>query len=182
MKPTDIAARISRGLLSLPVTQVSWMARLLVFVWLAGAGVVTAQGSPGPASLATRFVDAWNEHDRAGFAALLAADADWVTASGVRLRGREAIVDFLADEHAGWARHTRMRVTDLHVRTVNVSTAAIFFEWEITDASDSTGAGPSARRGNNLFIVARAGPTWTIVAGQVARKVAPSPVPSDGGR
>lgn len=117
--------------------------------------------------LATRFVAAWNAHDAPAFRALMAGDADWVTASGVRLRGRDNIQAYLAEEHATWAKPTTMRAMNIHVRALNRSTAVVLFEWEISTPGKDGGA-PAVARGNNQF-VAVDDKGWAIVAGQVAR-------------
>ena len=140
----------------------------VILLW---AGMPLRAESPAakPDSLVTAFVDAWNTHDPAAFGKLFAPDADWVTASGIRLRGREKIRDFLAEEHAGWARHTRMQATNIHVRPTGDQAASVFFEWEISEEAAGSTEARSPRRGNNLFVVMRAESGWTIVAGQVAR-------------
>ena len=115
----------------------------------------------------TRFVEAWNSHDFAKFGALVAKDADWVTASGSRLQGRDRIQGYLADEHATWAKQTTMKSLNIHVRPLDVKTAIVFFEWEIATPGEA-GAAPSVARGNNLFVAVDDN-GWTIIAGQVAR-------------
>jgi uncharacterized protein (TIGR02246 family) len=122
-------------------------------------------------SIATRFIEAWNAHDAPGFGALMAKDADWVTASGIRLRGREKIEAYLAEEHATWARQTSMRAMNIHVRPLGGKAAIVLFEWEIATPSQEGGA-PTVTRGNNLFVASNDG-RWTIVSGQVARLRAP---------
>ena len=117
--------------------------------------------------VATRFVEAWNAHDAAAFGALTATDADWVTASGIRLLGRDKIQAYLADEHATWAKRTTMKALNIHVRSLSAKTAIVLFEWEIATPGEA-GSAPSVARGNNLF-VAIDDNGWTIVAGQVAR-------------
>lgn len=97
----------------------------------------------------------------------MAADADWVTASGIRLRGRDRIQAYLADEHATWAKRTSMRALNIHVRPLNAKAAIVLFEWEIATPGEDGGA-PSVARGNNLF-VAFDDNGWIIVSGQVAR-------------
>jgi uncharacterized protein (TIGR02246 family) len=119
-------------------------------------------------SLATRFVDAWNAHDAAAFARLVATDSDWVTASGVRLVGREKIRAYLAEEHATWAKTTTMRAMNIHLRALSPKTAVVSFDWEISTPSNE-GDAPSVARGNNLFVAVKEG-DWIIVSGQVARK------------
>ena len=124
--------------------------------------------TPEPDDVATRFAEAWNAHDAAALGRLLVADADWVTASGLRLHGRTKIQDYLAKEHSTWARATTMRVVSIHVRALSAGAASVFFEWEIVTTSDASPAA-GARRGNNLFVVSRSSGDWQIVAGQVAR-------------
>ena len=141
------------------------LALTLLFTW---QGVSVADEPPRDArELATRFAEAWNDHDAASFGALMAVDADWVTASGLRLRGRDKIQAYLAEEHSTWAKHTSMRAKNISVRPLTAKTAIVLFEWEIETPGDAGGA-PSVARGNNMF-VASYDSHWTIVAGQVAR-------------
>jgi uncharacterized protein (TIGR02246 family) len=123
---------------------------------------------PEPDDVASRFAEAWNAHDAAAFGRLLVADADWVTASGLRLHGRAKIQEYLAKEHSTWAGATTMRVVSIHVRALSPGAASVFFEWEIVASSDANPAA-GARRGNNLFVVSQTSGEWQIVAGQVAR-------------
>jgi len=139
---------------------------ILLFGWL-GASTAGESAPRDARELATRFAAAWNAHDAASFGVLMAPDADWVTASGIRLRGRDKIQAYLADEHATWARHTSMRAMNIHVRPLSAHTAIVLFEWEIATPGEG-GAAPSVARGNNLF-VAVDDHGWTIVSGQVAR-------------
>ena len=139
-------------------------AALLILIALPAAR--SQDNPPEPDDVATRFAAAWNAHDAGALGRLLATDADWVTASGLRLHGREKIQEYLAKEHSTWARATTMRVVSIHVRTLSPGAASVFFEWEIVAASTES---PGARRGNNLFVVSRSGTDWLIVAGQVAR-------------
>ena len=120
-----------------------------------------------PNDLLVGFVAAWNTHNPKAFGDLMAADADWVTASGKRMHGREQIVEFLAAEHSTWAKRTTMRTRSVHVRMLDEKTAVLMLEWEIVTPGE-TGAAPAVARGNNVF-VARQEQGWLIVAGQVAR-------------
>ena len=97
----------------------------------------------------------------------MAEDADWVTASGLRLRGREKIRAYLSEEHATWAKRTSMQATNILVRRLSGKTSIVSFEWTITTPAEGGGT-PSVARGNNLFVaVDEKG--WAIVSGQVAR-------------
>jgi uncharacterized protein (TIGR02246 family) len=143
------------------------LALALLFVWPAES-LPAEDPSKNAESLATRFVAAWNTHDAAAFGALMADDADWVTASGIRLSGREKIQAYLAEEHATWAKNTTMRVMNIHVRSLGRNSAVVLFEWEIETPAEDGGAPPVAR-GNNLFVAVKDG-SWIVASGQVARK------------
>ena len=123
--------------------------------------------TPNPGDLLVGFVAAWNTHNPKAFGDLMASDADWVTASGKRLRGRELIVGFLAAEHSSWAKHTIMRTRSTHVRMLDQKTAVLMLEWEILTPGEN-GAAPTVARGNNVFVALQER-GWLIVAGQVAR-------------
>jgi uncharacterized protein (TIGR02246 family) len=143
--------------------------RLLALLLACPATSMPAEAhSKNADALATRFVEAWNRHDAAAFGALIAKDADWVTASGIRLSGRDRIQAYLADEHATWARTTTMRALNIHVRPLGDRSAVVLFEWEIVTPAQE-GAAASVARGNNLFVAIQDS-GWTIVSGQVARK------------
>ena len=151
------------------MSQVPALTKLLALILCTWAGAFVSAAAPtrDADELATRFVAAWNAHDPASFAALMATDADWVTASGIRLRGRDKIEAFLAEEHATWAKPTTMQAMNIHVRRLNSKTAIVLFEWEIATPGAGSGA-PTVSRGNNLFVAVDDG-GWTIVSGQVAR-------------
>src|SRR5687768_11461574 len=106
------------------------LALALLLAWPAMS--LPAEGQSKNADvLATRFVEAWNRHDASAFGALMTKDADWVTASGIRLSGRDKIQAYLADEHATWAKTTTMRALNVHVRTLGDKSAVVLFDWEI---------------------------------------------------
>jgi uncharacterized protein (TIGR02246 family) len=123
---------------------------------------------PEPHLLVQGFAAAWNAHDADAFGKLFAAQADWVTAPGTRVKGRTAIQDFLAQEHKTWARTTTMTPSNTVVRLLSPDAAVILFEWEITGAVDSSGKTAAPSRGNNLFVATRQSGQWIVTAGQVA--------------
>ncbi len=153
-----------------PIPCSNFAALAAILLWAVMSSRAEAAPPPPPESVVAVFVDAWNTHDREAFGKLFAADADWMTASGLRLRGRDRIQAYLAEEHAGWAKRTRMKATNVHVRVLANDSVSVMFEWEITDSADGPGAASQRRLGNNFFVVARTDTGWIIVAGQVARK------------
>jgi uncharacterized protein (TIGR02246 family) len=138
---------------------------ILLCAWPAAS--LSTSVTQRPNELVTRFVAAWNMHDPSAFGRLMAIDADWVTASGLRLRGRDRVQEYLAGEHATWAKTTTMKSQSVHVRMLDDQKAIVMFEWQILSPGESGGV-PTVARGNNLF-VAVLDQGWLIVSGQVAR-------------
>ena len=145
--------------------RVSHMLVCLVLAWSSASPGMSI--TPAPDGVVIGFVAAWNSHSPAAFGQLMAADADWVTASGQRLRGREPIQEYLAEEHATWAKTTTMKALSVHVRLIDDKTAVVMFEWQIRTPG-AAGAEPTVTHGNNLFVAVKNG-DWLIVSGQVAR-------------
>jgi uncharacterized protein (TIGR02246 family) len=139
------------------------VAHVIFLAWM--TAVAAAQLSPEAAALVDAFVHAWNTHDGPAFGRLYADDADWVMVGGERLKGRIAIEEALAKEHAGWARKTTLREADVMVRELDRERAIVMFKWEI--ASDAERAARPFR-GSSVLVVAKARDGWVIVAGQAA--------------
>lgn len=117
-----------------------------------------------------RFVRAWNEHDMDAFGRLFAVDADWVTASGVHVTGRDRIQAYLAQEHATWAKTTTMKATDTRVRRISGDMAAVFFKWQIEGALDLASNEVTVSRGSNFLVATRQHSGWSVVAGEAASR------------
>jgi uncharacterized protein (TIGR02246 family) len=113
-----------------------------------------------PEAVAERFIEAWNAHAPHSFGIVLVKDADWVTASGIVLRGRDDIVGYLGREHETWARDTRMTAVRIHSRLVSRHTVVVRLEWEISDAATSF-------PGVTQFVVTRSDGEWRVASGQV---------------
>ena len=137
------------------------VAFVIVFGWTAGAaaGQTSAAGA-----FADAFVDAWNTHDVRALGRLYADAADWVTVGGERHKG-VAVEGVLAKEHAGWARTTILRATDVAVRAIDSENVIVMFKWEITRTEES---GVRPLRGNTLLVAAKQDGHWIITAGQAA--------------
>lgn len=136
---------------------------------MAPAALSQAQPS-SPDDIAVRFVRAWNAHDTEALGRLFAADADWVTASGLHVSGRDKIRAYLAQEHATWAKVTTMKAMDTRVRSVSENVAVVFLQWQIQGAPDAANKEATVSRGNNLFVAMRQADGWSVVAGQVASR------------
>ena len=125
-------------------------------------------------AIAEQFVRAWNEHDMEAFGRLFVVDADWVTASGLHVNGRDDIQAYLAREHATWAKATTMKALDTRVRRISADMAIVFLQWQIEGALDPASKEVTMTRGNNLFVASMQQNGWSIVAGQVASRRAGS--------
>jgi uncharacterized protein (TIGR02246 family) len=118
-----------------------------------------------PEDIAEDFVRAWNSHDRQQIANLFIDTAYWVPIVGVRLDGRDAIVNDLGTAHATWARRTTMKATDVVVRQLRPDTAVVLFNAPFLD-KDGTPVEPA----NALLIVAvERAEGWRIAVGQLTK-------------
>jgi uncharacterized protein (TIGR02246 family) len=153
-------------------TKWTLLTAFVVLAWMACApSFAQVAAADEPEQLVNRFVAAWNTHDAQAFGKLFADDADWVTASGIDLQGRDRIQAFLAEEHASWAKATTMTAERIRMKRMDADSAVVIFHWRIAREGESSGG--HARRGSNVFVASRSPQGWIIVAGQVARKAAP---------
>jgi uncharacterized protein (TIGR02246 family) len=118
--------------------------------------------------VASLFAQAWNAHDMKTFAPTLADDADWVTVTGARYKGRADIQGYLDREQTGWAKTTSMNTSSVAVRELDANAAAVHFNWEITGIIGRDGQPAPPAKGTNLFVLSKQGSDWKVVAGQVA--------------
>ena len=132
------------------------------FITPAGVGTQPAQAQ----TVAHAFAAAWNAHDVNAFQELFEFDADWIAASGVRHKGREAIVSDLQKEHAGWARTSTIALADMIERPVTGDVSIVTFAWQIVmvDSSNTSRSMP----GTTMVVARRVNNRWWILAGQVA--------------
>ena len=148
--------------------QVDSSVRLLSLSLLLGFVSTASAETRGPDDVVDVFARAWNAHNMKAFGQVLSDDADWVTVSGARLKGRTEIQAFLDEEHSGWAKTTSMRTTGVSTRSLGADAAAVHFNWEISGAIGRDGQPSAASRGVNLLVVAKEAAGWKVVAGQVA--------------
>jgi uncharacterized protein (TIGR02246 family) len=139
----------------------------LSMLMLLGLASTAAAQVRGPDEVVELFARSWNAHSMKAFCDVLAEDADWVTVAGTRLKGRSEVQAFLDKEHNGWARTTSMKTSDVAVRVLGVDAAVVYFNWEITRAVGGDGQPSAPSRGVNLFVVAKQGSGWKVLAGQV---------------
>jgi uncharacterized protein (TIGR02246 family) len=94
---------------------------VLLVVGTAALAAHESGGTPGERSESARgvsdgFVDAWNRHDMAAFAALYSENADFVNVLGVWLRGRTAIQEHHATIHAARMKTSLLTALETEIR------------------------------------------------------------------
>jgi uncharacterized protein (TIGR02246 family) len=128
-------------------------------------------GTPGKHSESARgvsdsFVDAWNRHDTAAFAALYAENADFVNVLGVWLRGRAAIQEHHATIHAARMKTSRLMALETEVRFLRPDVALIHVHWELTGEVGPDGAALPTRQGILSHVVVKTGGKCHITSTQ----------------
>jgi uncharacterized protein (TIGR02246 family) len=137
--------------------------RLLLTLLIASAPVPSLAG--GPEDIAMEFVQAWNSHDKGQFARLFIANAYWVPGVGIRLDGREAIVNDLGLAHSTWAKATTMKASDVVVRQLRPDSAVVLFNVPFLDND-----GKPVEPANALLIVTvKESEGWRIAVGQLTK-------------
>ncbi|WP_340648093.1 SgcJ/EcaC family oxidoreductase [Pseudoxanthomonas winnipegensis] len=138
----------------------------------AGAGANREAPQPGPESLISAFVDAWNAHQAQGFERLFTEQAVWVPIAEVRDEGRAAIVQDLAAAHASWAGKTTIApFGPSTVRIPKPGVATLFFRVKFLDAQGQPIAGIERAL---LLVAVQTAEGWRIAAGQLTKE---SPAP-----
>jgi uncharacterized protein (TIGR02246 family) len=127
---------------------------------------------PGPETLISAFVDAWNAHDASGFTPLFTEQAIWVPVAETRDEGRTAIIQDLAAAHATWARKTTIALLDTPtIGRPAAGVATLFFRVRFLDGKGQPIQG--IERALLIVAVQDAG-GWRIAAGQLTKE---SPAP-----
>jgi uncharacterized protein (TIGR02246 family) len=147
--------------------------RIIVLLVVATAALAANGGAatPGERTESARavcddFVDAWNSHDMAAFAALYAEDADFVNVLGVWLQGRAAIREHHAAIHASRMKTSRLTALETEVRFLRPDVALVHVHWELTGQIGPDGAALPTRQGILSHVVAKTGGKWLITSSQ----------------
>lgn len=152
------------------------LAALVVGVWWGGSRIVPdTPGADAPAAprdrqaivqLIQSHTAAWNTRSPDAVAALLTADAVWVTSTGAELRGRQAI----RDAHAQWLAQDAALGATTHVhpdgsivvRFVDADVAVVDLVGQFV-RSGVAGKPPTVVEQARIFVVAtREGDAWRI--------------------
>ncbi|HLW83389.1 MAG TPA: SgcJ/EcaC family oxidoreductase [Candidatus Acidoferrales bacterium] len=123
------------------------------------------------------FATDWNHHDMAAFGKLFAPDADFVTVTGFRMKGRQQIqMDHAwmhgviprntpgfpkSDPHYGIFAHSTMKFIHIDVRFLRKDVAVAHVNWELLGDSRTP-----KRHGVLLFVLTRQNGGWLIAVAQ----------------
>lgn len=117
-----------------------------------------------PEDVAQEFMDSWNRHDMAAFAALFAEDANFVNVVGTWWTSRKEIEAAHAVTHATIFRQSRL-AGEAAVTPLARGLVAMHVKWELTGLVMPNGAGGGRREGILLLILEeRRGRFWIRIA------------------
>ncbi len=113
-----------------------------------------------------RWQEAWNRHDMKALAALVAEDVDFITVSGIWLKGRMAFEEHHTRVHAMQFKESVWATTDVQVKFLKPDIALVHVNWGLRGDKDPDGTPRQPRRGIFTRIVTKQGGKWLIQASQ----------------
>lgn len=142
---------------------------VLIFILVAGA-IARAQNTPkverAIRAVAEHWQQDWNRHDYKAVGALLTPDADYVTDSGVWLRGRDAFIDWHAKQHPEMYRNSQWTNSNVTIRFLQPEVAIVHVEWGRQGDLDLHGKLRRGRPGISTWLLVKVGAGWRIRTGQ----------------
>jgi len=117
-------------------------------------------------SIATSFVEAWNEHDMTALANLFATDADFVNVVGMWWRGRDAIRQAHEQTHKTIFQASHLVLDSARVRFLSPDIAIAHMTWTLTGHLSLDGKPGAPRRGILSFVAQRQGQGWFVQSAQ----------------
>ncbi len=117
-------------------------------------------------SLGKKWETAWNQHDIAGLAALIAEDGDFVTVGGRWLRGRKEFKEYHAGKHDMVFKDSIWTTTDTQVRFLRQDLSIVHVMWQIRGDRDPDGTPRQPRDGIFTWTVSKKRGKWLIDAAQ----------------
>ena len=121
--------------------------------------------------LVERMVKTWNDRDWASFSQLFADNANYVTGSGVCLRGRQQIHEHFVTRVPAPAEAERVSLVMQSIHLLGTDAAVLLCSWRM-GFGDSGQDRESIVRDVATIVVERAGESWRIIALQNTDKTA----------
>ena len=119
------------------------------------------------------LVGAWNRGDGASFSRLFAENADYVTASGVRLAGRGQIRDALFTRAPVSTESGQVSLVTDSVKVLGPDAAVILCAWQMAPGDTPQTHEASVRTGFVTIVMQEGADGWHIVALQNTDTVRP---------
>ena len=108
--------------------------------------------------------DAWNRHDMKALATLVVEDVDFITVSGIWLKGRKAFEEHHARVHSMQFKESVWTTADVRVKFLKPDIALAHVSWGLRGDKDPDGAPRQPRRGIFTRVVTKQGGKWLIQA------------------
>jgi uncharacterized protein (TIGR02246 family) len=109
------------------------------------------------------FVDCWNRHDMAAFAALFAPDAQFVNVVGMWWRGRAEIQKAHEFTHSSMFKDSRLSVLETQVRLPAEGIALARSRWRLEGHVGPNGSALPPRNGLLFTVLQNKSGTWLII-------------------
>lgn len=130
------------------------------------ASASSGEGLESPEALVTGFMEAWNRHDMAAFAALFSPDAEFVNVVGMWWRNRAQIEAAHRHSHETFFRASTLTGTLDALRYLRPDVAQMHVTWELSGQLEPDGRVGRPRRGILLLIAVNENHRWLIKAAQ----------------
>ncbi len=114
----------------------------------------------------TGWQDAWNRHDMKLLSGLVAEDVDFITVSGIWLKGKKAFEEHHAKLHAMQFKESVWTTTDVKVTFLKPDIALVHVSWGIKGDKDPDGTPRQPRHGIFTRVVTKRDSQWLIQASQ----------------
>jgi uncharacterized protein (TIGR02246 family) len=116
------------------------------------------------ASIVAAWTQAWNAHDAAALAGLVAADVDFVNVAGRWLQGAEEFRQWHRMIHQTHLRRSIWTTRHYRLRALAGDLALVHLEWSIDGELGPDGDRKPQRNGIFTWLAAPRGGSWLIIA------------------
>ena len=126
-------------------------------------------------SIATRWQDAWNQHDMTVLAALVATDVDFVNVAGIWTKTKKEFQQFHAERHQMQFKESVWTTKNTTVKFIKPDVALAHVEWAIKGDKDPDGTPRPPRQGIFTWVLEKQKGKWLIIAAQNTNLREPAP-------
>lgn len=110
-----------------------------------------------------RWVEAWNEGDIQALNELYTSDADFVSPTGVTVKGRDEVVSGFSESHSTIYKGTQLSVEVTNIRFLKPNLAVTENAWQFKNLPETEGDDPPTR-GTTTAVVVKQDGKWQIAA------------------